>query len=192
MTSRNSQSPRLPRPTWSIMNNDVDGYECNAAVILLKQINRVLDQQLFEESADGMVRLGSKSPNTLTRYKFNVAIKKSDVKKQSIAKAATASTTDSVVALEITTNSDAQDESDIQNSARLVAIGVKEAITEDIMVIMGDHITKPHPQDDRRVVFQNGRKIRSPPAAQCSHQRSQTTVCHSNQADDGERDSNII
>ena len=78
----------------SIMNNDVDGYECNAAVILLKQINRVLEQQLFKESADGMVRIGSKSPNTLTRYKFNVAIKKSDVKKQSIAKAATANMVD--------------------------------------------------------------------------------------------------
>ena len=48
---------------------------------LLKHINRVLKQQMFEESADGMVGLGSKSPNTLTNYKSNVAIKKSDVKK---------------------------------------------------------------------------------------------------------------
>ena len=58
----------------SITKNSVGGYKYNAAVTLIKQINRVLEQQLFEESADGMVGLVSKTPNTLTNFKFNVAI----------------------------------------------------------------------------------------------------------------------
>ena len=127
----------------SIINNDVSGYEYNNAVTLLKHINRVLEQQLFEESAYVMVGLVSKCPNTLTEYRSNVLIKKSDVKKQSIAESATASTTDWVVAPKITTNSDAQDKADIQNMARLEAIGVKEAITAETTVIVGDHITNP-------------------------------------------------
>ena len=50
----------------SITKNNVGGYEYNAAVTLIKQINRVLEKKLFEETADGMVGLGSKTPNTLT------------------------------------------------------------------------------------------------------------------------------
>ena len=64
-----------------INKNNVGGYNYNATVKLIEQINRVLEQQLFEESADGMVDLGSETPNTLTNYKSNVAIKKSDVKR---------------------------------------------------------------------------------------------------------------
>ena len=45
----------------SINKNNVGGYKYNAAVTLIKQINRVLEQQLFEDSADGMVGLGSKN-----------------------------------------------------------------------------------------------------------------------------------
>ena len=58
----------------SINKNDVGGYEYNAAVTLIKQINHVLEQQLLEESDDGMVGLGSETPNTLTNYKSNAAI----------------------------------------------------------------------------------------------------------------------
>ena len=54
-----------------IHKNDVGGYEYNTAVTMIKQINRVLKHQLFEESADGMVGLGSATPNTLTGYQFN-------------------------------------------------------------------------------------------------------------------------
>ena len=50
-----------------MVKNDVSGYEYNAAVTLLKQINRVLEQQLFEELVDGMIGLSSESPNTLTK-----------------------------------------------------------------------------------------------------------------------------
>ena len=96
----------------SITKNNVGGYEYNAAVTLIKQINRVLEQQLFEESADGMVGLGSKTPNTLTNFKSSAAIKKSDVKRQSIAKAQAASSKINIVAPKITTNIDAQDKAD--------------------------------------------------------------------------------
>ena len=58
----------------SIIKNDVGGHEYNSAGTLIKHINRVLKQQLFEELADEMVSLGSKTPNTLTSYKSNVAI----------------------------------------------------------------------------------------------------------------------
>ena len=58
-----------------ITKNNVGDYEYNAMVTLIKQINRILEQKLFEESADGMVGIGSKTPNILTNYKSNVAIK---------------------------------------------------------------------------------------------------------------------
>ena len=50
-------------------------------VTLIKQINRVLEQQLFKESADVMVGLSIATPNTQTSYQSNVAINESDVKK---------------------------------------------------------------------------------------------------------------
>ena len=52
----------------SIQKNNVGGYEYNAAVTLIKQINSVLEQQLFDDLTDGMVRIGSAKPNTLTGY----------------------------------------------------------------------------------------------------------------------------
>ena len=110
---------------------------------LIKQINRVLDQQSFEESADGMVRLGSETPNTLTNYKSNVAIKNSGVKRQLIDEAQAASSTINIVAPEITTNSNAQDGADRKNTARLAAIGLKEAIVAAITSIVGAQITNP-------------------------------------------------
>ena len=71
----------------SITKNNVRGYGYNALVTLIKQIYRVPEQQLFEESADGMVGLSSETPNTLTNFKSNVTIKKINVKRQSIAEA---------------------------------------------------------------------------------------------------------
>ena len=88
-----------------------------------------------------MVGLGSAKPNMLTGYQSNVAIRKSDVKKQSIAEDEAASSTDNIVAPEITTNADAQDEADRQNTARLAAIGVKEAMASAITTIVGAHIS---------------------------------------------------
>ena len=110
---------------------------------MIKNINLVLDQQLFEESADGVVGLGSETPNTLTNFKSNVAIKKSNVKRQSIAEAQAESSTMSIVAPKITTNADTQDEADRQNTTRIAAIGVKEAIAAAITLIAGAQITNP-------------------------------------------------
>ena len=95
-----------------IHKNDVGGYKYNSAVTLTKQINRVIEKQLFEELANGMVGLCSATPNTLTGYQSNVAIRKSDVKKQSIAEAEAASLTENIVAPKITTNANSQDEAD--------------------------------------------------------------------------------
>ena len=127
----------------SITNNNVGGYKYNASVTLIKHINRVLEQQLFEESADDMVGLIRETPNMLTNFKSNVAIKKSDVKRQSIAEAAAARSTINIVSPKITTNANAQDEADQQNTARLAAIGLKEAIASAITFIIGAQITNP-------------------------------------------------
>ena len=88
-----------------------------------------------------MVSLGSETTNTLTNYKSNVAIKKSNVKRQSIAEAQSASLTINIVAPEIATNADEQDKADKQNTARLAVIGVKEAIAAAITAIVGAQIT---------------------------------------------------
>ena len=47
------------------------------------------------------------------------------------------------VAPEITTNSDAQDKADRQNTFRLAAISVKEGIAEGITKLVGKDITDP-------------------------------------------------
>ena len=116
----------------SITKNNVGYYKYNAAVTLIEQINRVLEQQLFKELEDGIVRLGSETPNTLTNFKCNVTIKKSVFKRQSIMEAMAASSEINIVAPKITTNSDPQDEADRQNTAQIAAIGVKEVIASAI------------------------------------------------------------
>ena len=125
----------------SITKNDIAGYEYNAVVTLIKQINCALKQQLFEKSADVMVGRGSETPNMLTNYKSNVAIKNSNVKRQSIAEAQATSSTINIVAPEITTNAKAQEEAYRQNTARLAAIGLKEAVAAEITSIVGSQIT---------------------------------------------------
>ena len=90
-----------------------------------------------------MVGLGSETQNTLTNFKSNVAIKKSDIKRHSTAEAQASSSTINIVAPEITTNADAQDKADRQNTARLAAIGVKEAIASVITSIVRAQITNP-------------------------------------------------
>ena len=90
-----------------------------------------------------MVGLGSATLNTLAGYQSNVAIKKSDVKKQSIAEAEAASSKDNIVAPEITTNAGAQNKAYRQNTARFAAIGVKEAIAAALTSIIRAQITNP-------------------------------------------------
>ena len=72
-----------------------------------------------------MVGLGSETLNALTKFKSNVATKKSNVKKQYIAEVAAASSATKIVAPKITTNANAQDEVDRHNTARIKAIGIK-------------------------------------------------------------------
>ena len=126
-----------------IHKNDVGGYEYNTTVTLINQINRVIEQQLFEESADGTVGLSSATLNTLTGNQSNVSIKKSNVKKKSIAESEAASSKDNIVAPKITTNADAQYKAYRQNTAKLAAIGVKEAIAAAITSIVRAQITNP-------------------------------------------------
>ena len=129
----------------SITKNNVGGYKYNAAVTFIKQINRVLKHQLFEESADGMVGLGSETPNTLTNFKSNIAIKikKSNVTRLFISEVQAASSKINIVAPEITTNTDAQDEGDRKNTAQITLIELKEAISAAIKSILGAQITNP-------------------------------------------------
>ena len=84
-----------------------------------------------------MVGLGSAKPKTLTGYQSNVAIRKSNVKKQSTAEAEAARSTDNIVAPNITTHDNAQDKADRQNTARLTTIGVKEDMAAAITSIVG-------------------------------------------------------
>ena len=67
-----------------------------------------------------MVDLIRATPNKLTGYQSNVAIKKSDVKKQLIAEAEASCSKDNIVAPKVTTNADTQDEVDkkIQQGSR--------------------------------------------------------------------------
>ena len=60
-----------------------------------------------------------------------------------ITEAEAASSNDYVVAPEMTMNADAQDRADRQNTARLDAIGVKEAIASAITTISWAQITNP-------------------------------------------------
>ena len=90
-----------------------------------------------------MVGLGSETPYTLTSYKSNFAIKKSNVTRKSITEAQAAISTINIVVPKITTNADTQDEADRQNTARLATIGVKEAIAATITSIVGAQITNP-------------------------------------------------
>jgi ElaB/YqjD/DUF883 family membrane-anchored ribosome-binding protein len=123
--------------------NEVGGYAYNDAQTLILQINRVLEQQLYEDSTDGMKGLTSKIPNALTKYKSNVSIKKRDVLSQSKAQAKAASSDANTVAPEITTNADAHEEAHRQNEFRLAAIGIKEAIAKGITSLVGEAITNP-------------------------------------------------
>ena len=108
---------------------------------MIKQINHVIEQQLFEESVGGMVVLGSDTPNILTGYRSNVAIKKINVKKQLLAEDQAERSEGNIAAPKILTNADAQDEADRQNTASLAAISVKEAIAAAILSIVRSLIT---------------------------------------------------
>ena len=92
-----------------------------------------------------MVGLGSETPNTLTNFKSSIAIKikKSNVTRLFISEVQAASSKINIVAPEITTNTDAQDEGDRKNTAQITLIELKEAIAAAIKSIVGAQITNP-------------------------------------------------
>ena len=127
-----------------IRKNEVGGYAYNDANMLVTEIERVLAEQLFEDSTDGMKGLLSTATNTLTEYKATISIKRKDVLKDSKdAAARLSSSSGTTVQAEIVTNSDAQEEADRQNTYRLAAIGVKEGVAAGITKIVGKDITNP-------------------------------------------------
>ena len=90
-----------------------------------------------------MKGLASDKSNALNEYKSAINIKNRYVLAASKVAADIISTDVSTVEPEITTNSNAQEESDRQNFFRLEAIGVKEGIAEGITKIVGKDITNP-------------------------------------------------
>ena len=81
--------------------NEVGGYAYNDAAVLCKQIDRVMERQCFEETADGMKGLKDETPNVLTEMKAGVAVTKAAVLKASRDKAADAITSSMTIASEI-------------------------------------------------------------------------------------------
>ena len=110
---------------------------------MITQIECIIEQQLFDDSASRMKVLGSAVGNALNDYKLTVHVKKRKVIAGSRASAKRSSIEDSTVEPEINTNSDALDEADPQNVFRLAAIRVKKGIAEEITNIVGRDITNP-------------------------------------------------
>ena len=92
--------------------NKFGSYAYNNVNTLITQIERVLECQWLEDSADGMKGLASDIGNTLNDYKSTIQIKKRDVLAASRAAAKRSSTNNSTVEPEIDNNIDAQDKAD--------------------------------------------------------------------------------
>ena len=90
-----------------------------------------------------MKGLASDICNALNEYKLTIDIKKRDLLATSRAAVNLVSTDESTVEPEITKNSDAQNEADIQNVFRFAETGVKEGIAEGITKIVRKDITSP-------------------------------------------------
>ena len=59
--------------------NEVGGYAYNDAQTCVTHIERVLEQQMFEDSMDEMKGMASTTSNTLTAMKSAVSVRKRDV-----------------------------------------------------------------------------------------------------------------
>ena len=123
--------------------DEFGGYAYNDANMMMMQIERLLERQLYRESFDGMKVLTSNNSNGLNEYKSTINIKKRYMLAASRASANLVRTDASTVEPEITTNSDAQDRSNRHNVFRLIEIGIKEGITEGITKIFGKDVTNP-------------------------------------------------
>ena len=143
----------IDMPEIRLHKNKVGGFAYNDANTLLTKIERILERQLFEDSANRMKGLASVVGNTLNEYKSTVHIKKRDVLAASRAAAKCASTNDSTVEPDIDNNIDAQDKADRQNVFRLAAIGFNEGIAEGITKIVGRDIINPFLQMTENIDF---------------------------------------
>ena len=126
-----------------LYNNKVGGYTYSDMNTLIKKNERILKQQLFEDSVDRMRGLASDVKNVLNDYKSNFHIKKRDNLAALRAVAEHARTDDSTIEPENDNNSDAQDKIDDQNVLRLAEIRVKKGTTERITKIIRRDITNP-------------------------------------------------
>ena len=79
--------------------NEVGGYTYNDAAVICKQIDRLMERQCLEETADGMKGLKDETPNFPTEMKAGVAVTKAALLKASRDKAAAASTSSITVTL---------------------------------------------------------------------------------------------
>ena len=80
----------------------------------IENVEGVLEDEYFENAADGMRGMVDLQPNELTRFKAKIAIIMADVKRQSIADAPGGEESKA----EITSNEDAQEEANHQNVFR--------------------------------------------------------------------------
>ena len=64
--------------------DSISGYQYNATVIFVKNIQGVLEDEFFDRTTDGMKGMVSSVSNILTRLKANNAIIRANVKCQSI------------------------------------------------------------------------------------------------------------
>ena len=121
-----------------VSKNSAGGYAFTDAELLRQNITRILSEQIYEFSTDGMTGLANETDNTLNGYKSNIMVTKKQVLKEAAATAKAASTTSETVEPEFTTNSDAHDEAILRNSYRLAAIGVKEGVAEGLTALVGE------------------------------------------------------
>ena len=128
-----------------LKKNESGNYNHADAQIFLKQIDRELERQHNEFTSDGMKGLVSADPdNALVKLRSTVTITWKDVlkasKKAAVAKQArTGKTEDAKPDIESPT--DAREEADRQNIARLAAIGAKEGVIDAIQEKIGSAIT---------------------------------------------------
>ena len=110
---------------FCLHKNVVGGYAYKDVNTLLTHIKRVLERQLYEDSAVRMKGLASNVINAINDYKSTIHIKKRELLAASRAASERANTNDRTVKPKIANNSDAQGEADQQNVFCLAAIGVK-------------------------------------------------------------------
>ena len=105
----------------------------------IENVEGVLEDEYFENAADGMRGMVDLQPNELTRFKANIAITRVALKRQSIADAPGGDKSKA----EITSNEDAQEEANRWNVFRLEYTDAKEGIAKEITNRVGKALQTP-------------------------------------------------